>query len=99
MRQLSVRVRDLPKVNGVVLLCSPPYVTNKLKPLYRHVYGSFTKFVNYAPDARLRSHTGKPTINNIQSVVSQSLLNALTKEFFPSSPTALTRPWPPILVS
>jgi hypothetical protein len=49
--QLYLRVCDVPKENGVVLLFFPPDSINKLKPLYRYVYGPFTKFVNKAPDA------------------------------------------------
>jgi hypothetical protein len=48
---LAVKVPDLVKENGVVLLSFPPHTSHKLQPLHRSVYGPFKKFVNNASDA------------------------------------------------
>jgi hypothetical protein len=56
---LSLRVLDLTKERGVVLLSFPPHVTYKLQPLDRSIYGTSKKFVNSASDAWLRSHPGR----------------------------------------
>jgi hypothetical protein len=40
---LAVKVLDLAKENGVVVLSFPPHISHKLQPLYRSVYGDFKK--------------------------------------------------------
>jgi hypothetical protein len=76
---LAVKVFDLVKENGVVLLSFPPHTSHKLQPLDRSVYGTFKKFVNNASDVWLRSNPERTmTVYDIPSIVSQSLPNALT---------------------
>jgi hypothetical protein len=48
---LAVKVLDLAKENGVVLLSFPPHTSHKLQPLDRSVYGTFKKFVKNTSDA------------------------------------------------
>ena len=73
-----MKVLDLAKENGVVMLSFPPHTSHKVQPLDRSVYGTFKKFVNNAADAWLRSNHGKTmTIYDIPFIVSQSVPNAL----------------------
>jgi hypothetical protein len=79
--RLAIKVLDLAKENGVVLLSFPPHTSHKLQSLDRSVYeyGPFRKFVNRASDAWLRSNPGRiMTIYDIPSIVNHSLPNALT---------------------
>jgi hypothetical protein len=74
---LAIKVLDLAKENGAVLLTFPPHTSHKLQSLDRSMYGPFKKFVDSASDAWLRSNPGRTmTIYDIPSIVNQS--NALT---------------------
>jgi hypothetical protein len=76
---LAVKVLDLGKENGLVLLFSPPYTSHKLQYFDRSVYGAFKTFVKSASDAWLGSNPEiNMTVYDIPSTVSQSLPNALT---------------------
>jgi hypothetical protein len=91
---LAVKVLDLAKENGVVLLSFPSHTSHKLQPLDRSVNGPFKKFVNNASDAWLRSHPGRTmTIYDITSIVSQSLPNAFTPKNIESG-FLVTGIWP-----
>jgi hypothetical protein len=73
---LAVKVLDLAKENGVVLLSFPPHTSHKQQPSDRSVYGYFKKLVNNASDAWLGTNPVRAmTIYDILSIVSQSLPN------------------------
>jgi hypothetical protein len=57
----------------------PPHTSLKVQSLDRTVYGTSTKFVNSAYEARIRNNPGKTTtIYDIPFIASQSLPNAVT---------------------
>jgi hypothetical protein len=56
---LTLRLIDLPKENGAMLLSFPPRTNHKLKPLHRSIYGPYKKLLNSASDIWIRSHPGK----------------------------------------
>jgi hypothetical protein len=92
--RLAIKVLDLAKENGVVLLSFPPHTSHKLQSLDRSVYGPFKKFVNSASDACLRSNRGRiMTIYDILSIVNHSLPNALTPKNIKSG-FLVTGIWP-----
>jgi hypothetical protein len=76
---LGIKVLDLAKENGVVLLTLPLHTSYELRPSDMPVYGPFKKFANSASDVRLRRNPGRTmTIYGIPSIVNQSLPHALT---------------------
>jgi hypothetical protein len=91
---LAVKVLNITKENGVVLLSFPPHTSHKLQPSDRSVYGTFKKFVTNASDAWLKSNPGRTmTICDIPSIVRQSLPNALTPNNIKSG-FLVTEIWP-----
>jgi hypothetical protein len=75
---LDLKVLDLARENGVVMLF-PPRTPLTVQPSDRSVYGPCKKFVNSGSEARISSNPGKKmAIYDILFIVSQSLPNALT---------------------
>jgi hypothetical protein len=64
-------VLDLAKGNEVDFLSFSLNTTYKLQPLYRSIYGFFTKFVSNDSDAWLRRHTGNLHFIYIETVAAK----------------------------
>jgi hypothetical protein len=91
---LAVKVLNIAKENGVVLLSFPPHTSHKLQPSDRSVYGPFKKSVNNASDAWLRSNPGRTlTIYDIPFIVEPIAANALTPKNIKSG-FLVTEIWP-----
>ena len=68
-----IRVVELAKENGVIMLTIPPHTLHKLQHLDKSVFGPMKKYYNRAMDACMRSNRGKTlTIYTISSLVNKT---------------------------
>lgn len=75
---ISLKVIDLAKANGIILLTIPPHTSHRMQPLDKSVYGPFKAAYNRAMDGWLRSNPGKTvTIYDIPSVVNEAQMSAI----------------------